>query len=77
MIPLGSDGQPLSLGPSTNLPRSFGCTFQVTEVVEEYTELKWSGDGCITEEKRDDVLDALRDTATRGAEYDYPAIEKV
>ena len=33
-----------------------------------------TGDGCITGQKRDDVLDALRDTATSGAEYDYPAI---
>lgn len=72
-IPIGDDGQPL-LGHGTNLPRSVGCTFQITEVLGRFSQVKWSGDGSVSAEKRDQVLDVLRGTKGFGEEYDYPAI---
>ena len=76
-IPIGDDGQPL-LGDGANLPRSVGCTFQITEVITEvldnFTQVKWSGDGSISADKRDQLLNVVRGTEGYGEEYDYPAI---
>ena len=72
-IPIGDDGQPL-LGDGTNLPRSVGCSFQITEVLDKFTQVKWSGDGSISADKRDQLLNVLRDTKGSGEECDYPAI---
>jgi hypothetical protein len=72
-IPIGDDGQPL-LGDGANLPRSVGCSFQITEVLDKFTQVKWSGDGSISADKRDRLLNVARGTEGHGEEYDYPAI---
>ena len=46
-IPIGDDGQ-LLLGDGANLPRSVGCSPQITEVLDKFTQVEWSGDGSIS-----------------------------